>query len=193
MLLRIYLVRHGETEWSRAGRHTSRTEVSLTGQGEADARAVGRRLRNVSFSRILTSPRLRARQSCEEAGFVHVGQIEPDLAEWEYGSYEGLRTIDILEGRPGWNLFKDGCPGGETPSQVAERATRLIEKLRGLEGNVVMFSHAHFLRVFATQWIGLPLEAAQRLMLETSSLCSVGFEHDQPNEPVIALWNEPCR
>jgi broad specificity phosphatase PhoE len=149
MLQRLYLVRHGETAWSLSGQHTGRTDIPLTEQGELDARELAERLRGVRFSRVFTSPLQRARRTCELAALNKVGEIEPDLAEWNYGNYEGLRTKDIRRGRPDWNVFRDGCPGGESPAQVSKRADLMIARLRTLEGDLAIFSHGHFGRVLA--------------------------------------------
>jgi Fructose-2,6-bisphosphatase len=189
MLPRIYLIRHGETEWSLSGRHTGRTDISLTAPGEDAARELGQRLRDIQFARVLTSPRQRARRTCELAGLGPVAEIEPDLAEWDYGDYEGQRSVDILKGRPDWNLFRDGCPRGETPTQISDRADRFIARLRVLDGNVALFSHGHFGRVLAARWIGLPVSEAQRFLLDTASLSILGYEHNHVESPVIALWN----
>ena len=155
MLSRQYLIRHGETAWSLSGQHTGRTDIPLTEQGEQDARKLGERLHAVRFRRVFTSPLQRARRTCELTGLNEVAEIEPDLAEWDYGDYEGQRPVDIRKGRPDWNLFRDGCPRGESPAQVSERADRLIARLRTLEGNIAIFSHGHFGRVLAARWIGL--------------------------------------
>ncbi len=189
MLAHIYLVRHGETEWSRSGQHTSRSEIPLTARGEARAQALGQRLRHIPFARMLTSPRQRAQRTCVLAGLGAAAEIEPDLAEWDYGDYEGRRSPDILRVRPEWNLFRDGCPHGETPAQVSDRADRLIVRLRSQAGNVALFSHGHFGRVLAARWIGLPVIEGQRFLLDTASLSILGFEHNRPESPVIALWN----
>jgi broad specificity phosphatase PhoE len=189
MLPRIYLIRHGETEWSLSGRHTSRTDLPLTARGEDAARELGRRLRDIPFARVLTSPRQRARRTCELAALGPVAEIAPDLAEWDYGDYEGQRSADIRQGRPDWNLFRDGCPRGETPAQISERADRFIVRLRGLEGNVALFSHGHFGRVLAARWIGLPVSEAQHFLLGTASLGILDYEHNHVESPVIALWN----
>lgn len=189
MLPRLHLIRHGETEWSLSGRHTGRTDLPLTARGEGRARELGDRLRNVQFARVLTSPRLRARQTCELAGLAAGAEIEPDLAEWDYGDYEGLRTADILSSRPAWNLFRDGCPNGETPAQVSVRADRLIARLRRLEGNVALFSHGHFGRVLAVRWIGLSAIEGRHLLFGPAALSVLDFEHDDSESPVIALWN----
>jgi len=189
MLPRIYLIRHGETEWSLSGQHTGRTDISLTAPGEDGARELGQRLRDIQFARVLTSPRQRARRTCELAGLGPVAEIEPDLAEWDYGDYEGQRSANILQARPDWNLFRDGCPRGETPAQISDRADRFIARLRVLEGNVALFSHGHFGRVLAARWIGLPVSEAQRFLLDTASLSILGYEPNHPEVPVIALWN----
>ena len=189
MLQRIYLVRHGETEWSLTGQHTGRTDIPLTPRGEEAARELGQRLRGIQFARVLASPRQRARRTCELTGLGPAAEIEPDLMEWDYGDYEGRRSADILKGRPDWNLFRDGCPQGETPAQVSGRADRLIARLRALEGDVALFSHGHFGRVLAARWVGLPVSAAQRLLLDTASLSILGYEHNHVESPVIALWN----
>jgi probable phosphoglycerate mutase len=189
MLPRIYLIRHGETEWSLSGQYTSRTDIPLTEQGEQDARKLGERLRDLNFSQVFSSPRQRARRTCELTGLAQVAEIEPDLAEWDYGDYEGKRSADILPTRPDWNLFRDGCPRGETPAQISDRADRLIVRLRVLDGNVALFSHGHFGRVLAARWIGLPVSEAQRFLLDTASLNILGYEHNLAESPVIALWN----
>jgi broad specificity phosphatase PhoE len=189
MLPRIYLIRHGETEWSLSGQHTSRTDIPLTEQGEQDARKLGERLRDLNFSQVFSSPRQRARRTCELTGLAQVAEIEPDLAEWDYGDYEGKRSADILPARPDWNLFRDGCPRGETPAQISDRADRLIVRLRVLDGNVALFSHDHFGRVLAARWIGLPVSEAQHFLLDTASFSILGYEHNLADSPVIALWN----
>jgi broad specificity phosphatase PhoE len=189
MLPRIYLIRHGQTEWSLSGRHTSRTDIPLTAQGEDAARELGHCLRDIQFARVLTSPRQRARRTCELAGLGPAAEIEPDLAEWDYGDYEGQLSADILQARPDWNLFRDGCPNGETPAQVSARADRLILRLRSLAGNVALFSHGHFGRVLAARWIGLPVGEAQRFLLDTTSFGILDYEHHHIESPVIALWN----
>jgi len=186
---RIYLVRHGETEWSLSGQHTSRTDIPLTARGENAAQELGRRLREISFARVLTSPRQRARRTCELAGLGQAIELEPNLVEWDYGDYEGQRSADIRKARPDWNLFRDGCPNGETPAQVSDRANRLITRLRELDGNVALFSHGHFGRVLAARWIDLPVSEAGHFLLDTASLSILGYEHNHLESPVIALWN----
>ena len=189
MSQRLYLIRHGETEWSLSGRHTGRTDLPLTEQGEQNARQLGERLRAVRFTRVFTSPRQRARRTCELAGFGSVAAIELDLAEWDYGDYEGRRSADILQARPEWNLFRDGCPNGETPAQVSDRADRLVARLRTLEGNVALFTHGHFGRVLGVRWLGMPVIEAQHFLFSTASLSVLGYEHDRADYPAIVLWN----
>jgi broad specificity phosphatase PhoE len=189
LLSHLYLMRHGETAWSLSGQHTGRTDIPLIEQGEQDARKLAERLRAVKFSRVFTSPLLRARRTCELAGMGDLAEIEPDLAEWDYGEYEGLRPVDIRKARPDWNVFGDGCPGGESPAQVSERADRLIARLRALEGNIAIFSHGHFGRVLAARWIGLEIRQAQNLLLSTASISILGYEHNVAEVPAIVLWN----
>ena len=185
----IYLARHGETAWSLSGQHTGRTDLPLTERGERQARALGERLRGANFVKVLTSPSQRARRTAELAGFGNVAETDPDLAEWDYGEYEGRRTADILTERPGWFLFRDGAPGGETPEQAAARADRAIHRIRAIGGNVLIFSSAHILRVLATRWLGLEPAGGRYFVLGTSSLSILGYEHNLA-EPVIRLWNE---
>ncbi|MEP7309032.1 MAG: histidine phosphatase family protein [Acidobacteriota bacterium] len=189
MCPRLYLIRHGETAWSLSGHHTGRTEIPLTARGESQAQELGRRLRGLPFSKVLSSPRQRARQTCALAALGPDVEIDPDLAEWDYGDYEGQRTADIQSGRPDWNLFQDGCPGGESPAQVSARADRVVAYLRGLQGHVAVFSHGHFGRVLGVRWIGLSLTQAQRFMLSTASVSVLTGEGDRADRPVVALWN----
>lgn len=188
-LARLYLIRHGETAWSLSGQHTGRTDIPLTEQGEQEARDLGERIRTLKFSRVLTSPRQRARRTCELVGLDTLAEIEPDLAEWDYGDYEGLNSADIRNGRPDWHLFRDGCPGGESPAQISERADRVIARLRAFEGNIAIFSHGHFGRVLAARWIGLAVGQAQPFLLSTASLSVLGYEHDRAEQSAIVLWN----
>lgn len=189
MLSRLYLIRHGETAWSLSGQHTGRTDIPLNEKGEQDARKLAERLRAVRFSRVFTSPLQRARRTCELAGFDEVAETEPDLTEWDYGDYEGQRSVDTRKARPDWNLYRDGGPGGEAPAQVSERADRLIARFRTLEGNIAIFSHAQLGRVLATRWIGLPVDQAQHFVLSTASLSILGYEHNLAEESAILLWN----
>jgi broad specificity phosphatase PhoE len=189
MLAQLFLIRHGQTAWSESGQHTSRTEIPLTPEGEWGAQRLQRPLRGLKLAAVFSSPRQRARQTCELAGLGAGMAIEPDLAEWDYGEYEGLRSPEILARRPGWDIFRDGCPGGETPAQVAARADRLIARLRGLGGNIALFSHGHFGRVLAARWTDLPVAVGGRLSLDPASLSILGYEHHDPAAPVISLWN----
>jgi probable phosphoglycerate mutase len=188
-LLRLYLIRHGETEWALTGQHTGLTDIPLTANGENESRELGKHLRDIQFAHVLTSPLKRARQTCELVGLDKVLEIEPDLVEWDYGDYEGKRSEDIRNGRPDWNVFRDGCPHGETPAQVTGRADRLIARLRTLDGKVALFSHGQFGGVLAARWIGLPLTQAQHFPLGTASLSFFSFDPHHPEVPVIALWN----
>jgi probable phosphoglycerate mutase len=187
---RLYLIRHGETEWALSGRHTGRTDIPLTANGEQEARELGKHLRNIQFAHVLTSPLQRARQTCELVGLDNVPDIEPDLAEWDYGDYEGKRSVDIRKGWPDWNVFRDGCPHGEMPAQIFARADRLLARLRTLSGKVALFSHGQFGGVLAARWIGLPLTEAQHFPLGTASLSIFAFNPHHPEVPVIALWND---
>jgi probable phosphoglycerate mutase len=161
----------------------------LTDRGERNARALGERLRGVAFTKVLTSPLQRAVRTCELAGFGRVAEIDPDLVEWDYGQYEGRRTVEIHAERPDWQLFRDGCPGGESPDQVGARADRVIARVRGVEGDVLVFSSGHFLRVLGARWLNLEAAAGRYLLLSTASLSALGCEHNQA-EPAIRLWNE---
>jgi broad specificity phosphatase PhoE len=190
MVSRVFYIRHGETAWSDSGKHTGATEVPLTEKGERDARSLAGRLKDVHFTRVFTSPRQRVRRTCELAGLGAIAETDPDLSEWDYGDYEGMRSADILKGRPDWNLFSDGCPNGESPRQVSERADRVIGRLRALAGDVALFSHGHFGRALAARWVDLPVGAGARFQLDTASLSILGFEHGSPTAPVLALWNE---
>ena len=187
--LRLYLIRHGETGWSRSGRHTGRTDIPLTPSGEDEARELGKHLRDISFAQVLTSPLRRAVQTCSLSGLDKNPEIEPDLAEWDYGDYEGQRSVDILEARPDWNVYRDGCPGGEMPAQVSARADRLISRLHKLDGNIALFAHGQFGSVLASRWIGLAVAEAEHFMLGTASLSILAFDPHHAGVPVIALWN----
>ncbi len=183
------LIRHGETEWSAAGRHTSSTDVDLTPRGAEQATALGSRLAGQRFGTVLCSPRRRARRTAELAGLT--AGVDADLAEWAYGSYEGLTTAQILRVRPDWSLWRDGAPGGESPDQVGERADRLLARVRArLDAgeSVALVAHGHILRVVGARWIGQPPYAAGSLALDTAATCVLGFEHDRP---VIMRWNLP--
>ena len=183
------LARHGETAWSLSGQHTGLTDLPLTERGELNAQSLGSRLRSFTFAKVFTSPLIRAVRTCELAGFGDQAHTDRDLLEWNYGQYEGLRTREIHERRPGWQLFRDGCPGGETPDQVGARANRIVDRIRNVRGNVLLFSSAHFLRVLAACWLGLDASAGRFFTLDTASLGILGYEHDQ-SEPAIRLWND---
>jgi len=185
----IYLARHGETAWSLSGQHTGRTDLPLTERGEANARALGARLSGSTFAKVLTSPLQRAVRTCELAGFGQQTELDPDLVGWDYGQYEGRRTVDILQERPGWYLFRDGCPGGEAPDQVGARADRVVERIRAAHGDVLVFSSAHILRVLAARWLGLGAAGGRYFLLGTASLSVLGYEHNL-GEPAIRLWND---
>ena len=185
----LYFVRHGETAWSRSGQHTGNTDIPLTAHGEEEAGALAPWLRQIPFTAVLTSPRQRARTTCALAGLGGRAEIEPGLAEWDYGDYEGLRSDEIREQRPGWTVFRDGCPNGETPKAIAERADVLIMRLTAMTGNVALFSHAHFGAVLAARWIGLPVNDAQHLLLGPASLSILGNNPSHPEVRVISLWN----
>ncbi len=187
--VQLYLIRHGETEWALSGRHTGLTDISLTANGEEEARRLGRRLRQIAFAHVLTSPLKRARQTCALVGLDNVPVIEPDLAEWEYGDYEGMRSVDIRKDRPDWSIFRDGCPHGEMPAAIGDRADRLIARLRRLEAKVALFSHGQFGGVLAARWIGLPLVEARHFPLDTASLSIFACNPHHPDVSVIALWN----
>jgi len=185
----ICLVRHGETEWSASGRHTGRTDIPLTPAGEEAARKVAGRLQGLSFAAVWSSPSQRAFNTCMLAGFGAGALKKDDLAEWDYGAYEGVTTKQILAERPGWKLFRDGCPNGELAVDVGARADRIIGELRAVEGNILIFSSSHFLRVLAARWVGLPPEGGAYFVLDTASLNILGYEHDLA-EPVIRRWNQ---
>lgn len=186
----IYLARHGETAWSISGQYTGLTDLPLTERGERTARRLAERLKELTLARVFTSPLQRARRTCELAGFGAVAGVDRDLVEWDYGQYEGRRTAEILAERPDWQLFRDGCPGGESPAQVAARADRVVERVRAIEGDVLLFSSGHFMRVLTTCWLGLaPTTNSRYFMLSTASLSALGYEGSRAR-PVIRLWNE---
>lgn len=185
----IYLVRHGETEWSLSGQHTGRTDIPLTAKGEEAARSVARRLPDLSFSAVWSSPSQRAMRTCELAGFAAQRVVKDDLAEWDYGAYEGIRTREIQQQRPGWQLFRDGCPGGEASADIGARADAIIRELRASQGTILIFSSSHFLRVLGARWLGLPPESGALLVLDTTSISLLGYDHDL-SEPVIRRWNQ---
>jgi broad specificity phosphatase PhoE len=186
----VYVARHGETAWTLSGQHTGLTDLPLTENGEHTARRLGERLKRMQFAKVWTSPLQRAARTCELAGFGTAAEIDRDLVEWNYGQYEGRRTAEIRAERPDWQLFRDGCPGGESPKQVSERADRVVQRVRAVPGDVLLFSSGHFIRVLATRWLGLePTVNCRFFMLSTTSLSALGYEHDL-SRPVIRLWNE---
>jgi probable phosphoglycerate mutase len=184
-----YLARHGETAWSLAGRHTGVTDLPLTKRGERNARSLGARLRGMTFAAVFTSPLQRAARTCALAGYGAVAEEDGNLVEWNYGRYEGRRTFEILAERPDWQLFRDGCPGGESPEQVGARADAVMGRIRAVAGNVLLFSSGHILRVLAARWLGQPPSEGRHLLLSTASLSALGYEHDVA-EPVIRVWND---
>lgn len=190
-LPQVWLARHGETAWSLSGQHTGRTDLPLTPRGEHNAALLGKRLRGRTFEAVFTSPLQRARRTCEIAGFGDVAIVEPDLVEWNYGEYEGLTSKQILERNPNWDLFRDGCPGGESVAQIAARADRVIAKVRAVSGDVLAFGSGHILRVIAARWLGVDASHGRYLALDTATVSTLGYLHG-PDDPVIRLWNDGC-
>ena len=184
-----YLARHGETAWTVSGQHTGVTDLPLTENGERNARQLAERLKGVTFAKVLTSPLQRAMRTCELAGFKDVAQVDRDLMEWNYGDYEGRTSADIHAARPDWQLFRDGCPGGESPQQVGARADRVVSRVRAVDGNVLLFSSGHILRTIAARWLGLEAAGGRLLLLGTAALSVLGYEHNR-SEPAIRLWND---
>ena len=184
-----FLARHGETAWTLTGQHTGLTDLPLTARGELNARSLGERLKGVEFSRVFTSPLQRASRTCELAGFGTAAEVDRDLVEWDYGEYEGLTTCEILAKNPDWDLFRDGCPGGEPVECIASRADRVVSRVRSVGAAVLVFSSGHFLRVLAARWLGLPAASARYFLLSTASLSALTYEHG-PSEPAIGFWND---
>lgn len=185
-----YLARHGETAWTLTGQHTGLTDLPLTEAGEHNAQRLAERLKGLTFAKVFASPLQRAVRTCELAGFGAAAEIDRDLVEWNYGEYEGRTGSEIRAERPGWQLFRDGCPGGESPQQVATRADRVVKRVRAVQGDVLLFSSGHFIRVLACRWIGIePTVNARSFMLSTASLSALGYEQDL-SRPVIRLWND---
>ncbi len=184
-----YLARHGETAWSLSGQHTGMTDLPLTARGERNAKHLGERLAGMTFARVFTSPLQRAHRTCDLAGFGAAAVVDPDLVEWNYGRYEGLTSSQILAERPGWQLFRDGCPGGESPAEVSARADRVIARLRAIPGDTLVFSSGHILRTLGARWLGLDPRGGGLLLLSTASLSQLGYDHG-PQEPAIRLWND---
>ena len=185
----VWIARHGETEWSLAGRHTGRTDIDLTQRGETDARLLGERLRGIEVVAIFTSPSKRAVRTCALAGLGDRAVPDPDLVEWDYGRYEGLRTAEIRTERPAWKLFHDGCPGGESPDEIGRRADRVAAKVRAVEGDVLLVSSAHLLRVLTARWLRLHPSAGEYFVVSPAGIGCLGYEHDR-SEPAVRLWND---
>lgn len=185
---KVYLLRHGETEWSLNGRHTGVTDVPLTDNGRRVARRLLPVLAKETFAVVLTSPLQRARETCELAGLGKLARIEPDLMEWNYGEYEGLTTDEIRVTRPGWSVFRDGCPGGETPEQIGARADRVLNKIRATDRNVALFAHGHILRVLAARWINLTASYGEHFLLDTATVNVLGYYRESP---AFKIWNAP--
>lgn len=191
-LPQVYLVRHGETAWSLSRQATGRSDIPLTDRGERDAQELGARLKGLSFAQVLTSPLQRARRTAELAGFGKCTDVDADLTEWDYGTYEGRRTADIHAERPGWHLLEDGCPGGETLEAVSARAERVIDRIRALGGDVLVFAHRDILRILTARWLRLDAVEARNFYLTTASISILGYHHDL-DERVIRLWNDAKR
>ncbi len=187
--LHLFLIRHGETEWAVTGQHTGRTDIPLTVCGEAQATELKLQLQGIEFGRLFTSPLKRARQTCERVAPDRDFTSEPDLVEWDYGDYEGKTSVDICRQRPGWNVFRDGCPHGESPAQVSARADRLIVRLRRETGNIALFSHGQFGAALAARWVGLAVAEARHLSLDVASTSVLACDPHHPEVPVITLWN----
>jgi probable phosphoglycerate mutase len=186
----VYLARHGETAWSLSGQYTGLTDLPLTEHGQRTARKLGERLKGLTFAKVFTSPLQRAHRTCDLAGFGAEAEVDPDLVEWDYGEYEGRRGAEIRAERPGWNLFRDGCPGGETPEQVKTRADRVVNRVRAIPGDVLLFTSGHFMRVLVTRWLGLePTANSRHFMLSTASLSALSYENEL-SRPVIRFWND---
>jgi len=184
----VFAIRHGETAWSLSGQHTGTTDIPLTDNGRRLAERIRPVLAKEAFALVLVSPLQRARETCELAGLGSIAATDPDLAEWNYGEYEGLTPRQIHEGAPGWLVFRDGCPGGEAPEQVSVRVDRVIARARAADGDVALFAHGHLLRVLAARWIGLPAGAGQHFLLDTGTLCVLGYYREIA---AIKTWNGP--
>jgi len=185
----IYLARHGETAWTISHQHTGRTDIPLTERGERNARSLGLRLHGMSFDQVLVSPMQRAKRTCELAGFGQQAEFDPDLLEWDYGRNEGLTTAEVRRKQPDWDLFRDGCPGGESVADVGARADRSVARLRKFEGRIILFGHSHLFRVLAARWVRLSPSDGRLFLLGTASLSILGYDHSR-DEPVIRLWND---
>jgi probable phosphoglycerate mutase len=188
-LPRLFLARHGDTAWTDSHQHTGRTDLPLNERGEAHARQLGERLQHFSFSRVFTSPLQRASKTCALAGFGAGAEVNRDLIEWDYGSFEGKVTSDVLKERPGWELYRDGCPDGETPGDVAARADRFLARVHGITGDVLAFSSGHIIRLIAARWLGQSPADGRVFFCDPASVGVLGFEHNDRNQPVIRRWN----
>lgn len=191
-LPKLYLARHGDTVWTDSHQHTGRTDLPLNEHGEQHARQQGEWLRQFSFARVFTSPLQRALKTCELAGFGISTEVDHDLIEWDYGRFEGKLTSDILKEWSGWELYRDGCPDGEAPGEVAARADRFLTRVRGIAGNVLAFSSGHIIRMIAARWLGLPPAAGRVFFCDPASVGVLGFEHEHRDQPVLGLWNFVC-
>jgi probable phosphoglycerate mutase len=186
----VYMARHGNTAWTVSGQHTGLTDLPITPDGERNAVRLGERLKGLKFNKIFTSPLQRAARTCELAGFGTRAEIDPDLVEWNYGKYEGLTSAEIVRDRPDWQLFRDGAPGGESPEQVGERADRVVQRLRGVAGDVLLFSSGHLIRMLTARWLGLtPGTGGRYFLLNPASLSALSYEHSL-SRPAIRLWND---
>jgi probable phosphoglycerate mutase len=190
---KLFITRHGDTAWTESRQRTGRTDIPLNRAGEERARQIGERLRRYTFACVYTSPLQRASRTCELAGFGAVARVDPDLVEWDYGRFEGMLTRHIFEERPGWELFRDGCPEGESPEDVAARADRFIARVRSVEGDVLAFSSAHIIRMIAARWLGLPPGAGRFFYCRPASVGVLGYEHRKRSEPIVGLWNHVAR
>ena len=188
-LPKLYLARHGDTAWTDSHQHTGRTDLPLNERGGEHARQLGERLQGFSFVRVFTSPLQRASKTCELAGFGAGAEVDPDLIEWDYGRLEGTLTSDVLKERPGWELYRDGCPDGEAPGDVAARADRFIARVRGITGDVLAFSSSHIIRMIAARWLGVAPAAGRFFYCDPASVGVLGFEHNSRDQPIIRLWN----
>ena len=185
----VYIARHGNTAWTHSGQHTGLTDLPLTPDGERNAVRLGERLQGMTFAKVFTSPLQRAARTCQLAGFGAVAETDPDLVEWNYGNYEGLTSAQILQQRPDWDLFRDGAPGGESPAEIGERANRVIQRIRAVPGDVLLFSSAHFIRVLAGCWLGLGPAGGRLFLLNPASLSALSYEHNL-SRPVVRLWDD---
>jgi broad specificity phosphatase PhoE len=187
----IYLARHGETAWTLTGQHAGQIDLPLTEHGEHNARQLGQRLRGLTFVKVFTSPLQRVSRTCELAGFKEAALVDPGLLEWNYGEYAGKTTEEVLKERPGWQMFRDGYPGGESAEQVSARADQVANRVRALDGNVLLFSSGRFLRMLAARWLGLGPADGRFFFLSTASLSALGYEENR-SQPVIRLWDDTC-